>query len=73
MAANFLAAWRVPIKITSEALDRFNKLPAQLRLKRQSSNLSNSNSCNEGLYDFFFYKIDFFNQHFFFYLQVKVP
>ena len=66
MAANFLAAWRVPIKITSEALDRFNKLPAQLRLKRQSSNLSNSNSCNEGLYDFFFYKIDFFNQHFFF-------
>ena len=41
MAGNFLAAWRVPIKITPEALDKFNKLPAQLRLKRQSSTLSN--------------------------------
>ena len=34
MAGNFLNAWRVPIKITPEALEKFNKLPPQLRLKR---------------------------------------
>lgn len=34
MAGNYLAAWRVPIKITPEALEKFNKLPPQLRLKR---------------------------------------
>nr|CAG4646083.1 EOG090X027U [Macrothrix elegans] len=37
MAGNFLAAWRIPIKITSEALEKFNRLPAQLRLKRNSN------------------------------------
>jgi PAX-interacting protein 1 len=37
MAGNFLAAWRIPVKITPESLDKFNKLPAQLRLKRHSS------------------------------------
>nr|CAG4634647.1 EOG090X027U [Alona affinis] len=48
MAGNFLAAWRVPIKITPEALDKFNKLPPQLRLKRQSSNVSNQDNDGEG-------------------------
>ena len=37
MAGNFLAAWRIPVKITPESLDKFNKLPAQLRLKRHSN------------------------------------
>nr|SVE70291.1 EOG090X027U [Daphnia similis]SVE70915.1 EOG090X027U [Daphnia similis]SVE71546.1 EOG090X027U [Daphnia similis]SVE72179.1 EOG090X027U [Daphnia similis] len=37
MAGNFLAAWRIPVKITPESLDKFNKLPAQLRLKRHST------------------------------------
>nr|SVE74053.1 EOG090X027U [Daphnia barbata] len=40
MAGNFLAAWRIPVKITPESLDKFNKLPAQLRLKRHSTTLS---------------------------------
>lgn len=46
MAGNLLAAWRIPIKITPEALDKVNKLPPQLRLKRQPSN--NSNQGNDG-------------------------
>ena len=47
MAGNFLAAWRVPVKITPESLEKFNKLPAQLRLKRHSNAQSTG---NEGLH-----------------------
>nr|SVE77471.1 EOG090X027U [Daphnia lumholtzi] len=46
MAGNFLAAWRIPVKITPESLDKFNKLPAQLRLKRHST--THSVTTNDG-------------------------
>lgn len=46
MAGNFLAAWRIPVKITPESLDKFNKLPAQLRLKRHST--THSVASNDG-------------------------
>nr|SVE73424.1 EOG090X027U [Daphnia atkinsoni] len=46
MAGNFLAAWRIPVKITPESLDKFNKLPAQLRLKRHS--ITHSSAGNDG-------------------------
>ena len=46
MAGSFLGAWRVPIKVTQEMLEKFKPPPAQLRLKRNSN--ANSNPSNEG-------------------------
>merc|ERR1712137_302347 len=45
MAGNFLGAWRVPIKVTQEMLEKFKPPAAQLHLKRNSS--ANSNPSNE--------------------------
>ena len=53
MAGSFLAAWRIPVKITPESLDKFNKLPAQLRLKRHST--THSTPGNDGSLKFYLF------------------
>ena len=45
MAGNLLGAWRVPVKVTQDMMDKF-KPQVQLRLKRNSS--TNSNPAHEG-------------------------
>ena len=60
MAGNFLAAWRVPVKITPESLDKFNKLPAQLRLKRHSNPIPPQGS--DGTFIFVFIHFDPFGK-----------